>query len=545
MSRSRTSRPRTSRRSFLRASVAVVGGAIAVPLLGACGQQQPAAPAAPATAAPKAEVKPTEAPKPAAPPAAAKPAEASKPTAAAVAPTVAPTAVAKPTEAPKPAAQQATAVPKAQIDGKLVVVQGRDFHPDHNALIEAKIKEFADKMGYPLDHSYVEAYAGGGNVVQKLTAAVQANDAPDVLTHNSLRPAQLLFLDLIEDVDALQKDVIKEFGKPTVAMERRSLLDGKWQSVQHFSRTAGYWIREGAFKDAGLDPSKALENWDTAREAALRVSDEGKQLYGWGYTVNRSGDGEDIVRAICMMWGAQLTDATGQVVVLNTEPNRTYAVAALDWLKETYTDPKWAKMLPPGVNAWVDTGNNEAYLAGRLPFTSNAGTMYAKAFVDKNPVADDSFLVDPPKGLGPGGRVLRNPGDPTRWYVMKGAKNREAGEQLIRYMLTPEVQRELFKISPGYVYPAYEWGWDQPEIRDSPYARRVTDAWRKVALDPDGFTQGEWPGPPTAHMAAVEGANFWTDMMGEVLNGKLSGDAVAAAHGRAVRVFKELGAKGE
>ena len=66
---------------------------------------------------------------------------------------------------------------------------GRDFHPDHNKLIEDKIREFADKMGYPLDHAYVDAYAGGGNVLQKLTAAVQAGDAPDVLTHNSLRPA--------------------------------------------------------------------------------------------------------------------------------------------------------------------------------------------------------------------------------------------------------------------------------------------------------------------------------------------------------------------
>ena len=34
-------------------------------------------------------------------------------------------------------------------------------------------------------------------------------------------------------------------------------------------------------------------------------------------------------------------------------------------------------------------------------------------------------------------------------------------------------------------------------------------------------------------------------MMGEVLGGKRAEDAVKAAHERAVRVFKEFGAKGE
>jgi multiple sugar transport system substrate-binding protein len=517
-------RRRVTRRVALRFGLV----ALAVPLAAACTQSPPAAaPAKPA------EAKPTEAPKPAVSPAAS---PAASPSPAPASPS--------PSPAAKPAAQAPT-FPKAKIEGKLSVVQGRDFHPDHNTLIEQKIKEFGEKTGYPLEHSYVEAYAGGGNVIQKLTASVQAGDAPDVLTHNSLRPAQLTFLDLLEDVDSLQKDVIKEFGKPSVSMERRSLLNGTWWSVQHFSRSAGYWARQEPLKAAGIDVSRDFADWDKAREAALKVSSEAKGLWGWGYTVNRSGDGEDITRAIVMMWGGQLTDQTGDVVVLDKDPYRQYAIAALEWLKELYTDAKWAPMLPPGVNAWTDTGNNEAYLAGKLPFTSNAGTMYAKAVVDKNPVADDSYLIDPPKGLGPGGRVLRNPGDPTRWYIMKGSKNREAGEQLIRYMLSPEVQLELFKISPGYIYPAYEWGWDEKVITENRYARQVTDAWKKVHFDPDGFTQGEWPGPPTAHVASLEASNFWTDMFGEILSGKPIPEALKSAHDRAVRVFKEFGAKGE
>jgi hypothetical protein len=67
----------------------------------------------------------------------------------------------------------------------------------------------------------------------------------------------------------------------------------------------------------------------------------------------------------------------------------------------------------------------------------------------------------------------------------------------------------------------------------------------KVAWDPSGFIGASHPGPPTAWSAALDTANFWTDMFGEVLGGKSSADALKDAHARAVRVFKEFGAKGE
>jgi multiple sugar transport system substrate-binding protein len=236
----------------------------------------------------------------------------------------------------------------------------------------------------------------------------------------------------------------------------------------------------------------------------------------------------------------------GQVVVLNKDPYREYTIAALDQLKEIYTDSKWAKMLPPGVNSWTDPSNNEAYLAGKIFFTSNAGTMFAKAVVDKNPVADDTYLILPPKGTGPAGRVVASSSTPKRWFILKGAKNREAAEQLIKYMHSPDVLRELYRISTGYVYPAYEGGWDDPALKEGRAAQQVTEVWRQYLAHPSGYYgEGSWPGPPTPWTSALDSSNFWTDMMGEVLSGKSSADAVKGAHERAVRVFKEFGAKGE
>ena len=105
-------------------------------------------------------------------------------------------------------------------------------------------------------------------------------------------------------------------------------------------------------------------------------------------------------------FGGQVVDETGELVVLNKDPYRQYNIAALTWLKDIYTNPKYAAMLPPGVGGWTDPSNNEAWLGGKIGITNNAGTVFAKAVVDKNPIADDSFLILQPKGLGPAARSL-------------------------------------------------------------------------------------------------------------------------------------------
>lgn len=515
---------RLTRRAILRYSVLSVA---AVSVAAACG---PSGAPAPPTTAPAAA--PTVAP-------AAKPT-----TAPAGAATQAPAAAGAPTTAPAAAAQAAPTFTKAKINGKLAVVQSRDFHPDHNALIEAKIKEFAAQQDYPLDHSYIEAYAGSGDVVQKLTAAVQAGDAPDVLIH-TLGSSQLHFLDIIDEVDSLEQDLEKFHGKPNPASTREHNLDGKWWAIPHFIRAGGFWVRQSAFKEAGIDPFTELGDLGKLRDAAMKISKPDKEFWGWGMTANRSGDGDTMLRNGIWMFGGQLTDETGQVVVFNKEPYRTNTLLGLNFLKETYTDPKWASMLPAGVAGWTDPSNNEAWLGGKIGITSNAGTVFAKAVVDKNPVADDSYLILQPKGLGPAARAPAGAGGAMVFFIMKGAKNRDAAEQLIRYMHSPDIYKQMFKISTGYVYPPREWGWDQPEITESTYAKHVTENWRKIANDPSGYLGSSYPGPPTPQINALDNSNFLTDMFGEILGGKSPEDALASAHTKAVQTFKEFGAKGE
>jgi multiple sugar transport system substrate-binding protein len=500
-------------------------------VLAACQQAATPAPTtAPAAGAPAAA--PTSAP--AAAPTTA-PAAAATAAPAAAGATVAPTA---------PAAVAVPTFTKAKINGKLSVIQSRDFYAGHNAFIEAQIRQFASTQDYPLDHSYIDAYAGAGNVVEKLTAAVQAGDAPDVLIHN-LGSSQLHFLDIIEDVDALEQTFQQFHGKAAPAFAKQHQLEGKWWGIPHFSRSGGYWVRMSAYKAAGVDPFNDLGDFQKLRDAAVKTSKPDQQIWGWGMTANRSGDGDTTVRNAVFDWGGQITDESGQIVVLNTEPYRSYAIAGLNFIKEIYTSPQYAGILPPGVGGWTDPSNNEALLAGRIAMTNNAGTVFAQGVQDKNPVADDLYLITQPGGVGPAARALTGAGNPMCFFIMKGAKNREAAEQLITSLMTADVYKQMFKISTGYVYPAHEWGWDQPEITQNEYSKHVTAVWQKLAQDPSGWWGNlGWPGPPTPQADALENSNFWTDMFGSILGGTSVEDAIKAASDHAVQTFQDFGAKG-
>ncbi|HEV8633382.1 MAG TPA: extracellular solute-binding protein [Chloroflexota bacterium] len=549
------------RRGFLKWSTLALGLAAAAPVLQACGAAAPTATPAAGAAAPKpsdkpaekpaaptntpaAAAKPTEPSAPAAKPAATKPADSAKPGPAQGAPgtpAAKPAAPApQPTEPPASEAVRKVVgdLPKpkssAKITGKFTVIQHQDFHPDHNSFVRLSLEEWAKANSWPLDISYTAGFTGGGDLNQKLVAMVQAGTSPDLLFHD-VGVRQLFFLEVVEDVTKLAEEMQAKFGKTGPGYVRSTQFEGKWWGVPFYTRTGGYYLRTDWFKDAGLDPEKDTETYNKLRETALKLSDPDKKKWGWGMTVNRSGDGESMVQNLIHAHGGRLQDKSGQVVTLNSPET----IAGMEWLKETYTDQKWAKALPPGVNAWNDISNNEAFLAGTIGITQNAGTMLAKAYFDKVPHAESILFVETPKSLdGKGPRLSSGAGD--RFHILKGSKNREAAEDTIRFMLTDEYQKTIWSISKAYALPAYAKGWEDPIVKNFPNSIRF-----KPIYDNEDWWGLATPGPLSAAVDAVGVSNMYTDAMGEILKGKPVKQVAEEMHKRAVRIFKEFGLKGE
>lgn len=425
----------------------------------------------------------------------------------------------------------ATAVPAAE-PSTLWVLHKQDFHPDYNDYMRAHIVQFAEAKGLTLDVNFTAGFQTGGDITM-VAAAVQAGDPPDVWMDN-INPFQLQQLGVLQPLTDLQNEVIARFGEPNPRPKAETYLDGEYVGVTLHCRSDGGFARKDVFEAAGID-IVALRTFEELREAALAVSDSAAEMWGWGMTVNRGGDGGWLITRVLHGWGATWVDATGTKVTIDSPE----AVEAVEWLVDTYTNPAWEAMLPPGVLSWTDSTNNETYLGGKIAYTQNAGTVYAKAVVDGNPVAGVT-VFDPPKGgpvvkdfNGLGGMYL---------HLLKGAKSATSGKELIMSFFEEDVLRNIYKTAVAYAVPGYNAMWDWEEIAGDPIAQGL----KAVALDPSGWTALPWPGPSTAQMGAVGTANLHTDLIANVLNGQMTAaEAVKDAAEKSIAIFKEFGVSGE
>jgi multiple sugar transport system substrate-binding protein len=422
----------------------------------------------------------------------------------------------------------------ATVDGKLSVLQDQDFHPDHNAFLKAEIEAYCQFNGWDYEVTDVAGFQGGGDLNQKLVASVQAGNAADLLIKDHY-VYQLQFLGVLEPTTDLTNEIIGLNGDPTPEFKNNSFFDDQWWSVPFFTRAGGFYVRRDIMTAAAVDLDAGFHTLDQRRDAALKVSDPDGQMWGWGITINRSGDGRAFVQNTLFDYGSKIQDETGEIVTFNSPES----IAALEWMKETYSGDQWSKMLPPGINAWTDTSNNEAFLAGTIAVTQNAGTVYAKAVFDKVPFAGEIAWMPYPQRISDGAYIDIMGG--TKFHVIKGTKNKDATYDLIRHLMTEPVQEKIWTISQSYALPAYKNGWAHELVQSVDNSKRI----EPVVWNDAGFTGLRWPGPYSAAVDSVSGGNDHTDMMAEVLQGGEIAKIVEDYHKRWVQVWQDFGLKGE
>jgi len=407
-----------------------------------------------------------------------------------------------------------------------------DFHPDYNTYIRAKLNEYAEAQGWPLELTDSAGFAAGSGETERLSAAVQAGDPPDLVLHTL--SAQLLHsLDLTQPVSDVVAEIEAVYGPAAPFLQSIKIMDGEWWAVPYHQRAGGGYYRRGAFDAIGVD-LQTIRTYNALREVCLEVSTP--ELSGWGITINRSGDGNSLIQRVKCGYGAGWQDETGQFIRTNSPE----MIEAMEFIKETYLDPKWAPMLPPGVLAWNDLSNNETFLGGVIAYTENAGTVYAKAVIDGNPIAPDINYLKQPGG--PVNQEFSAVGSKD-WFVVKGAHNTNAAKQLI-IDFTADLAKmdEMLASSPAYAIPAYTNLWEMSEYTKS---NEVSLQSKPAALDASGIDAGAWPGPPSAALTAIENAGIWNDMVNSIITGTPTAEAVATAHDRMVIVFQEFGLPGE
>ncbi|MDQ1301405.1 MAG: multiple sugar transport system substrate-binding protein [Chloroflexota bacterium] len=238
---------------------------------------------------------------------------------------------------PAAAATQPAAAPaaKVEIKGSLQIIQKQDFFPSMNDWFQAEVKAFCKEKGWPVEVSYEAGYTGGTPFIEKLAAAASAGTPADLLMHTDAM-VDLVRLKVVDPVTDIVNQVSAKWGNPSARQKFDMVKDSLWYYVPYFQRSDGGWFQRPVFKDKGIDLAK-IRSYKDLWEACLAVTDPGKQIYGWGVTINRGGDGDWFRNRVMHGWGAYVQDETGQYVTINSPQ----MVEAMTTMTDLYLKDKW------------------------------------------------------------------------------------------------------------------------------------------------------------------------------------------------------------
>jgi len=437
-------------------------------------------------------------------------------------------ACAAPTSAPTESGAPATAL------DKLIVVHRREYFKEMEDLFAGAVTEWAGENNVELDVSTVASEAFD-DFVAKLIAQVEAGDPPDLVYHRSNLVQLMYFQDALEPVTDAAEEAITMYGAPAAKLQKAMVIDGDWYGIPYIVAGGGKFARRSVLKDAGIDPM-SLTDYVAVRDAALAVSDPDAEMYGWGMTVNQSGDGAGLIQSVLHNWGAFITDADMTEITFDSPET----VDAVTWLSNVYTQDEFAPMLPPGVVSWTDSSNNEAFLAGNIAITQNAASVYAKSKSDGNPIHEDTVVL--PTTTGPAGLKLEG-ADGAQFNVPRGAANPEGAKKLALQLLSPDVFLPISLVSAGLFLPAYESYYEMDEVKTAFEADPNLALMGEQSLgDYEGLS---YPAQPSPFFDAVNAQAIMTDMMSQIIaQGASPADAVTQAAGRIAQIADELGALG-
>ena len=417
--------------------------------------------------------------------------------------------------------------------GQLTVIQRQEYFSEPQRIFREVVQDFAQDHNVALDISTTNAESFG-NFLGKMDASVRAGNPPDLAYTSNVSIAQMHLLGLVEDVTDVVEEAISRYGEvvPGANFEEYGMIDGRWYAVPFIAQVWSTFWRGDKLEEAGIDP-ETLTTWEARRDAALAISDPENGFWGWGITPNQSGDGYSAMMSIINAFGGHLTDESGTKVSFDSPET----VAAFEFIGETYDrNGPYADMLPPGIESWTDSSNNEAYLAGRIGYTHNTFSVYAQAKRDGNPVFENTIVLPRPNandGLSHAG------GEPGGWLtVSKGAPNLELAKELALALVDPANFTRMSSVAGGLFMPAFKNQWTEELISADPNFPTLRD----IAFSEDPFVGESWPAEPNAAIEAIRAQGIVEQAIGNLIAGRMSPEeAVQDAHEKMVNLFEQGG----
>ncbi len=260
----------------------------------------------------------------------------------------------------------------------------------------------------------------------------------------------------------IDEDAIVPFEDVAKSAEDRAWMNSFYPAFMENSRTGGktwgipfqrstvvlYWNKE-MFKEAGLDPDRAPQNWKEQLEYAQKLTkrDPSGKVTQWGIQIPSSGFPYWLFQCLAIQNGVNLMNEAGT----QTYFDRPEVIEALQYWVDL---SRKHKVHPEGIVEWGTTPKDffEGKMAMMWTTTGNLTNVRKNAKFD--------FGV----AMLPAGKRRGSPTGGGNFYIFKNSSvaQRDAALKFVKWMTTPE--------------RAARWGTDTGYIAVRP------DAWETVAM---------------------------------------------------------------
>ena len=318
---------------------------------------------------------------------------------------------------------------------KLVFWDKAEYVDEYATLMTDLVEQFAEEEGVEVDYVNVAA----ADMKQKLMAAIEAGNAPDLIVGDDTLVGQFASLDQLADVS----DVMSEFEFTEAAQSMSMIGESSYMVPQGFT-APGMHVRKDKWEEKGLEMPTT---WEELKEQAAEVNDPENGFYALGFAMGASGggDAEGWVRTIILDWGGQTVNEKGEVVVNSPE-----TVEAFKFIKSLYDEG----LISPDAVTGDDSWNNQAYLAGTAGLICNSGSVMAAMKNDDPELYEKTQII--PYPAGPTGEAYVLTGCNV-FGVMESGKNVDVAKDFIRYYFSHQDKyEEMIEVMGSMWQPVIE-----------------------------------------------------------------------------------------
>jgi multiple sugar transport system substrate-binding protein len=412
-------------------------------------------------------------------------------------------------------------VSRALADNKsLSIVQWSHFVPEYDKWFDNFAKDWGtkNKISVTVDHVPVQ------NVPARAAAEASAQSGHDLFGFNGSGGAHL-YRKFFIDVSALVKETEKKYGKVTTIGKQLGYNpdDGTWSAFPDFYINFPGMYQKSLWAEIGVVP----DTWDNVRKGGAKLKAKGKPV---GISLGHSNDPSTTWRGLLWSYGASIQDEQGKKIVLDSKE----AVEAVKFAAALYKEAMTSDVL-----SWNDSSNNQYIDSGVSSYIINPISAYRTAQKLNKKLADDIFVIEPPKG--PAKTIM---GAASEFYgIWKFAKNKEAAIEFLRYYSAN--WPEAFKASEGYNNPCFAGLVPRPMPILSNDPTSTPHDKLSILQDSDKWSAiPGYPGPATPAMDEIYYAFIINDMMAKAATGQSSAqDAVKSATAQCEAIMKKWAGK--